>query len=92
MTETNLPSPAVQTSPPLDVLMKAAHNTPPRRRPVEYYRDILSVLVLDKGMTAVDIKQWLEDHGAGRYPLLHVSPLVSRIRKEHKELQNDQPQ
>ena len=82
----------VQTNPPLDVLMKAAQASEPKRRAISYYRDVVAVLVLDKLLTAAEVRKWLEDHGAGTHPITNVSPLVSSIRKEAKEKEqtNDQ--
>ena len=85
----------VQTNPPLDVLMKAAHGTEPKRHPLTYYKEVIAVLVLDKGLIATEVKQWLESHGAGVYKIAAVSPLVTAVRKERKEAEeksNDQPQ
>ena len=82
---TETPVPTAQTNPPLDVMMKAAQAAEPKRRPVTYYKDIVAVLVLDKLMIAAEVRTWLSDHGAGLYPIAHVSPLVSAVRKEAKE-------
>ena len=72
------------TSPPLEVLLKKAHETEPVQHPIAQYESVIRVLIKEKKYTATMVRDWLSNHGAGNYGHSVVATAISRFGKKWK--------
>ena len=73
------------TSPPLEILLQKARETEAVTHPINEYESVIKILVQEKKFTAIMVREWLSNHGAGNYGQSVVATNMSRFNKKWKE-------
>ena len=72
------------TAPPLELLLKKAHEAEILQHPLTEYESVIKVLVQEKRFTALMVRDWLSDHGAGNFGKSVVATNISKLGKKWK--------